>query len=309
MLKNLKISFFYRIVKYLLKINTTASIYYSVILTKYYSHYVKEYPVNIEKLINYIFSKFTIEKSIISGTGVLILMSKNEIIKVPLDIVQKESLNKEFNIYNKLKKSDIHELVDYSLVEKNLYGINYYLMDKLNSINNVNFFEYVSKTLRKNHTKESTKNIEIDSIQIGLKIVKNLINEKQLNIIYSKAIEEEVTVSYMHGDLTPLNIMSKNNMPLLIDLDRFEFRGITEIDKIHYIIEQKAKEKKITSFLLIKNILNKKEKIEELKNINKNLMFIYLLHKIGSEYSEKIDFPDRYYYLLKDTLKEFIIDE
>ena len=227
----------------------------------------------------------------ITGTGVLIIFYKNSIVKYPLGNHSYRTLHNEYNKYFLLKESRLSHLVDYFLEKKD----GYFVMEKLLDI------KYPVQNHKKiclQLSKVNNKNIEL------LKLLENQVFCNALEYIGTESsnfhIEEilillkskKIIKSYsMHGDLTQFNIMkNKDNNTVLIDLDRFSFDGIENIDRIHFAIEYYAKKRKKDFFSIIELVIKD-------KNISIQyfyLLFLYFMYRISVECSKDVKLPLSY---------------
>lgn len=229
---------------------------------------------------------------LITSTGVLIIFLKNKIIKFPMGKHSYLSLEKEYANYLLLKKSNLNSMVDYILENHN----NYYMMELL--LNCKHFLNYTNWI----YSKLSKTNIGDIQLEMLLKndIFTNAllyINEEKDNGLLTEEVlallksKKTVKTYAMHGDLTQYNIMknSKGHI-VLIDLDRFTFNGIENIDRIHFTVEYYAKKRGKDFFIIIEHILKN-------KNISEKyfyFLFLYFIYRIGVEYDKDVDLPAQY---------------
>ena len=231
----------------------------------------------------------TFDRVAITGTGVLIVFYENFIAKYPLGSHSQNALRNEFANYKKLKDSNLSNLVDYSLVEKE----NYYVMDKLNRCDYpINACMSICTLFKKKAqcTLQLIKLLEQKIFKDALSYIKN---KDELNrVVKILQSMNDIKSSTMHGDLTQYNIMlTSSNKVVLIDLDRFNFNGIEKIDRIHFIIEFFAKKRKKDFFEILETLLIT-------KNISKkyfDYLFLYFVYRIGVEYDEEIQLPSTYF--------------
>lgn len=220
----------------------------------------------------------------LTDTGVLILIYSNYVVKIPLGPIPQKDLIKNMNQYNLIKSSSYREHVSYWLEDHGTH----YKMELLLEGNNKpalvrRYFETLSKTGR--GTIMSIKDLS-ELILLGKRKLSDITD---LDLAFDK--EKKYTVSIMHGDLTPKNIMTNiSGVPLLIDLNRFKFKGFEFIDLIHFEVEFESKRlcKNYFDYIILKfDMLKKIFGVEKLK--------IYVLYRIGSEHNNGIK-NERWYY-------------
>ena len=233
------------------------------------------------KLFRFIKLIYLSDTIIVTGTGVLQVFFKNNLIKIPLGSLSFEALNTEYNNYLSLKKSNLRGYVNYSLEKIN----SYYKMEILQPVNDIDIVP-ILKSL------EDEQVIEKCLPNLSLKLLNRW---SKSDFKYSFTFEYSV----MHGDLTPKNIMKNiHNEIVLIDLDRFTFKGIKGIDQLHFLIEKETKEKNISFFDWI------------LDNYNlisdKNLLFIYFIYRINAEHFDNVKLSPTYYMKSCEIYKIFI---
>lgn len=228
----------------------------------------------------------------VTSTGVLILFYRNEVIKIPLGEVSKESLDKNWENYNLLKKSEFNEFTNYELTKTD----NYYKMEKLKNttiedenINEIlNKFSLVNKIVKLDKFK--------NSLFVNLSKIESICN---MTICFPGEIDVKSVV--MHGDLTKNNIMKNSQQNIvLIDLDRFTFQGIEDIDKIHYMVDRESKKMGISFFEYLETKINNCNSKKELKSF-----YIYLLLRICYEHNDLIKLNIKYYQDIKRVIKKF----
>jgi len=240
------------------------------------------------------------ERVSISGTGVLIIVYKEKVIKFPLGVKSKKSLEKEYENYITIKNLS-PSLVDYDLEDKDTY----HEMDKLFNVSHIMpSFRYVYKTLEK---------IKIDKNRIDSNRLFNntllILQKKCKDIVDFEVIKnniKNIETMAMHGDLTQYNIMqTKKGKFVMIDLDRFTLDGFKDLDRVHYVVEYYAKRRDKNFFDILNNVLRDKK----LSLNSYRLLFLYLLYRIDVEYNEEIILPDKYYTNICKTINTFLNHE
>lgn len=221
---------------------------------------------------------------LVSSTGVLILFYKKHVIKIPLGEVSFASMQKNYENYLKLKESTFKQLVDYELIKKD----GYYIMERLSV-----------SALHVDQLQELIRGFEADSTQVKIKDVKKELfsNITHLEDILEMKIKlhQDMTIKScpMHGDLTENNIMkNKDGKVVLIDLDRFTFKGIKGLDFLHYKIDKYSKLQSITFFELLLTD-------EYIKN---ELSYFYLVCRVCQEHKENILLNETYYSKIKNCV-------
>jgi len=241
---------------------------------------------------------------LITGTGVFIIFFKNKIIKFPMGEHSYLSLGREYANYLLLKRSNLNSMVDYVLEDNN----NYYMMELL--LNCKHFLNYtnwiyseLSKTNVGNIQLEILLNNDIftNALSYINKEDNSFLTEEILALLKSK---KTVKTYAMHGDLTQYNIMknSKGHI-VLIDLDRFTFEGIENIDRIHFAVEYYAKKRGKDFFVIIEHILKN-------KNISEKyfyFLFFYFIYRIGVEYDVNVKLPFSYRKKMSKLIELFLV--
>jgi hypothetical protein len=239
----------------------------------------------------------------ITGTGVLMIFYENDIVKYPLGNHSYKALDNEYNNYLLLKESSYSNLVEYFLEKKD----GYFMMDKLFDIMSpvqvhkricFQFIQIKSNTielselLRREVFIRALQHIEIACKDICMDEVRNLL--KRIKII---------EVCAMHGDLTRFNIMqNRQDNTVIIDLDRFDFRGIDKIDRIHFAIEYYAKKRKIDFFKILQKVLDKNLFMHHM-----NILFLYFIYRLGVEYNHDVALPLSYRNDMCKVINRFLI--
>ncbi len=240
----------------------------------------------------------------ITGTGVLIIFYKNSIVKYPLGNHSYKALHNEYNNYLLLKESRLLDLVDYFLEKK--YG--YFVMEKLLDVTypvqeHKKIYLQLSKIKSKNIGLSGLLKNQVFSNALGY--IETECSDFYIEDILSLLKSKKTIKSYpMHGDLTQYNIMkNKEGNIVLIDLDRFSFNGIENIDRIHFAIEYYAKKRK-KDFFSITELMIKD------KNISMQyfyLLFLYFIYRIGVEYNKDVELPLSYRNNMCKVIEIFLI--
>lgn len=224
------------------------------------------------------------ESIILTDTGVLILFYSVCVVKIPLGPIPLKDLKRNMNQYNLIKASERKALVNYWLEDHGTY----FKMQLLLEGNNkrtlaIQYFKTINKepctSLR------SQKDI-YELILLGRQKFID-VTAVQLSIDEDK----KYPMSIMHGDLTSRNIMTDTTGgPLLIDLNRFKFKGFEFIDRVHFEVDFESKKIQKNYFDYI--ILN----FDWLRKIyGSEALKIYVLYRIGSEHNNGIKNEGWYY--------------
>lgn len=246
------------------------------------------------------------ESVTITGTGVLIIFYKNSIVKYPLGNHSYVALHQEYNNYFLLKKSHLSSIVDYFLEKED----EYYVMEKLFDL------KYPVREHKKicfQLSKIKTKNIALSEL-LESKVFSNALeyigfecSNFSIEDILTILKAEKIIKSYpMHGDLTQYNIMkNKKDHIVLIDLDRFSFGGMENIDRIHFVVEYYANKRKIDFFQIIEDIINNKDISEKYFYF----LLLYFIYRVGVEYDNNIILPTEYHSSLCCVIDIFLKKE
>jgi hypothetical protein len=226
----------------------------------------------------------------ISSTGVLILFYEKSVVKIPLGVVSTESLLENWKNYKKIKKSFLNHLVAYKLESHPLY----YKMDRLEqmqvTMNDISFLLSSFSKERRVVNLSALKN----NLFHNLSKLENICNIK---LLFPINLELESVI--MHGDLTQYNIMKNSDGNIvLIDLDRFTFHGILNIDYLHFIVDKGSKEEKISFFKYLNHMYDK----DSFDNVS---LYLYLLYRVNNEYSDTIKLNQKYYDEFITLVKRF----
>lgn len=248
----------------------------------------------------------TFDRVAITGTGVLIIFYKNSIVKYPLGNHSYVALHQEYNNYFLLKKSHLSSIVDYFLEKED----EYYVMEKLFDL------KYPVREHKKicfQLSKIKTKNIALSEL-LESKVFSNALeyigfecSNFSIEDILTILKAEKIIKSYpMHGDLTQYNIMkNKKDHIVLIDLDRFSFGGMENIDRIHFVVEYYANKRKIDFFQIIEDIINNKDISEKYFYF----LLLYFIYRVGVEYDNNIILPTEYHSSLCCVIDIFLKKE
>ena len=240
----------------------------------------------------------------ITGTGVLIIFYKNNIVKYPLGNHSYKALHNEYNNDLLLKESRLLDLVDYFLEKKD----GYFVMEKLLD---VTYPVQEHKKICLQLSKIKSKNIELlellknQAFSNALEYIETECSDFHIEDILSLLKSKKNIKSYpMHGDLTQYNIMkNKEGNTVLIDLDRFDFSGIENIDRVHFAVEYYAKKRGEDFFVIIEHILKN-------KNISEKyfyFLFLFFIYRIGVEYDVNVKLPFSYRNKMSKLIKLFLV--
>ena len=263
--------------------------------------YIDRYFIKFGRILK-ILKEF--ESVSITGTGVLIIFYKNSIVKYPLGEHSYKALHNEYNNYLLLKESRLSYLVDYFLEKKD----GYFVMEKLLDIK---YPVQEHKKICLQLSKIKSKNIVLSEL-LKNQVFSNALEyiETECSNFYLKDIlillkSQKSIKSYpMHGDLTQYNIMkNKEENIVLIDLDRFSFDGIEQIDRIHFAIEYYAKKREKDFFTVIGSLIKD-------KNISMQyfyLLFLSFIYRIGVEYNKDVELPLLYRNNMCKVIEIFLV--
>jgi len=229
----------------------------------------------LQALVGY--SRFSI-----TGTGVLILFYELHIIKIPLGHASEESLEKEFLNYKRIEESEFSHFVNYKM--ENIDG--YYKMDKL--LNKKITYQDINSIIDifSAHECSVPLDIFVSNKMINVKLFK-----EKYNINVKLPLSKSIKSSPMHGDLTETNIMlnSKGNI-VLIDLDRYNSIGISNIDLIHHNVDKVSKNKGISYFEYLESLIFSIDK----NNDEIFYLYLYFLYRISAENRDNIILDESY---------------
>ena len=220
----------------------------------------------------------------LTDTGVIMLFYSTYVVKIPLGPIPLKDLIRNMNQYNLIKASEYKAHVSYWLEDH----CTHFKMEILLEGNNKRalasqYFKTISKAACASI--KSQKDI-YELILLGRQKFID-VTEVQLSIDKDK----KYPMSIMHGDLTPRNIMTNTSgAPLLIDLNRFTFKGFEFIDSIHFEVEFESKKIRKNYFHYI--ILNFDLL---LKIYGSEVLKIYVLYRIGSEHNNGVKNEGWYY--------------
>jgi hypothetical protein len=218
----------------------------------------------------------------LTGTGVLILFYKFHIIKIPLGRGSKESLKKEFLNYKKIKESEFNYFVDYIMENFNTY----YKMERL--LNKKITNQEINSIIASLSAYECSVPLEVF---VKNKIINVKLFKEKYNINLKLPLNKLVRSSPMHGDLTKTNIMlNRKGNVVLIDLDRYNSVGISEIDLIHYNVDKESKHKGISYFKYLESLIFSIDK----NNYEIFYLYLYFLYRISAENREDITLDESY---------------
>lgn len=217
----------------------------------------------------------------LTGTGVLLLIGLDSVVKVPLGEAASHSLEQNFQNYKLLKNTSLSHYVAYSLeLFKGCYR-----MDLLSSASaTAGEVKSIIEDLRSfSEAKELSSEFVAGKCAQGAYVLKRFTGEEV-------AIPSDISLhsSVMHGDLTEGNIMkgAKNNN-VLIDLDRFDFCGIDGIDELHFKVTQDSVRRKCSFFESLGDMIAYEDR--------RGLLTVYLLHRIAVEHVEGVVLGRGYY--------------
>ncbi|WP_193051186.1 hypothetical protein [Pseudoalteromonas undina] len=235
------------------------------------------------------------KKVAISGTGCLMVFTKEYLYKFPLGNTTAKALKIEYDNYKKIKKTSLSNFVDYYLGQELLSEEIFYKMSILKTLSYSDTSiakNIIIKSLSENGNFGKASIFSKENHLLGYEVILKYCNNAQrleLSDIKGWLNGIEYCTSYIHGDLTPLNIM-KNNGVVFIDLDRFDFAGFNFFDKIHYHIEYEAKMKGLNSYDFI--ALNFELLLSE---YSKQELLSYLFFRTGAEKRSDVSLHPSYY--------------
>jgi len=216
-----------------------------------FHHYVDSCVVNRLEIITHLDNLgITYCKLQLTGTGVLQIYSENRVYMVGCGKHSINSLNENYNNYMLLQHSSLKDLVDYELLKGDFDGGVYYSMERLNFITDkLPSLQHIIKLLSKKSEMHKLNLKKYDDIAVKLNLLPLLevLKKKDFNLSYGLT----------HGDLTPDNIMQKNDGKIvLIDLDRLETFNFQFIDELHFYVEYYSSLEDQNWFSILESYLN-----------------------------------------------------
>lgn len=217
----------------------------------------------------------------VTGTGVLLLIGPDSVVKIPLGEAASHSLKQNFQNYNVLKSTSLSHYVAYSLE----FFKGCYRMDLLSNVKvTPGEVKSIIEDLRSfSETKPLSSEFVASKCAQGVDVLKRFTGEE---VTVSGDIS--LRSSVMHGDLTEGNIMKgAENNNVLIDLDRFDFFGIDGIDELHFKVTQDSVRRKCSFFESLSDMIAHEQP--------RGLLTVYLLHRIAVEHVEGVVLDHGYY--------------
>ena len=217
----------------------------------------------------------------VTGTGVLLLIGPDSVVKIPLGEAASHSLKQNFQNYNVLKSTSLSRYVAYSLE----FFKGCYRMDLLSNVKvTPGEVKSIIEDLRSfSETKPLSSEFVASKCAQGVDVLKRFTGEE---VTVSGDIS--LRSSVMHGDLTEGNIMKgAENNNVLIDLDRFDFFGIDGIDELHFKVTQDSVRRKCSFFESLSDMIAHEQP--------RGLLTVYLLHRIAVEHVEGVVLDHGYY--------------
>jgi hypothetical protein len=235
------------------------------------------------------------ERIFLSGTGVLIIVSQSKIYMIPTGPHNARSLDRSYRNHGRCQPI-LSELGDYLFIrEVSNLGVTYYCQERLFPLRG-NAQDVMALCVEKMQVptgrcsilglEEQRKGIE----QLCMRLP-SFESKQFLRALIDRYKIISLETVYIHGDLTPSNIMvnAKGN-PVLIDLDRMTMHGFSFIDIIHFDISLKAKAEKLDSYIVLNDFIKRKIGREGIE-----FYLAYLLFRVGVECREGILLPLEYY--------------
>ncbi len=237
----------------------------------------------------------------LTATGVLQVYSVNDVYMIPFGKLSRESLSKNYSNWLIIKSSAYFELVDYKLDRIKTGTILYYRIDRMNSLSKPyrkQAFTKIKTTLKSKKRAAFLPYIYTDNA-INKLNKHCLINFKELlaPLLENK---KQAYIGAIHGDLTAQNILIKNNgKVVLIDLDRFTMKAPQFIDELHFFVNLRSSEDRISWLIILPKMLRE-------NNWGKEEIIGYFLYRINSEIREDVH-PTKNYLKLVSTSARAII--
>ncbi len=240
----------------------------------------------------------------LTSTGVLLYLTNDVVYQISCGKHSQSALNKNFESYTYLKKSNYSCVVDYLLVQHGLQNIIYYRVERLFPVSDVRrSAKTLFETLEGNFTQDQFANLNLDSAYNFLKKYCELTDDELKKL---RPVQEKGYVGPMHGDFHSQNIMqTKNGHPVLIDLDRFLMSGSQVIDRIHFNITQYESRQKYWVKLLI-GLIGAKQKSKS--NFSTNSYLAYFCFRVSAEISSQVK-PQQVYINRLKFLSKRLVDK
>ena len=200
-----------------------------------------------------------IQSTFLTGTGVLQLRFSKKIFLVPCGFFSQESLLKNFSNYRLIKRSGLSGLVDYELNKVEIGECVYYVCDILYKVDSAKLstaYNQITKQIDfsedciEAETGQLSKNNEF-IYEYKEKMKLYFIVEKTLSDLAKLIVDKKYRIGFMHGDLTPDNIMEKNGKFILIDLDRVSFEGWPDFDRLHFKVQYFSELRQLSWFKIL----------------------------------------------------------
>lgn len=217
----------------------------------------------------------------LTGTGVLLLFSNDSVVKVPLSRVADAALERNFDCYRMLSNSGLSQFVSYRLESAS----GYYRMDRLWPVSDpakavasvIEAFEALTPFVR------MPAQVLEEKCAAGVSVLQRFTG-MGLEVPASVVVH----TCAMHGDLTEHNVMADAaGRVVLIDLDRFDFSGISGIDLIHFEVNRDSIEKRCSFTDCLPGFVT--------RGYDRDALIVYLLYRLGVEHDDEVRLPDSYY--------------
>lgn len=253
----------------------------------------------------------------VSGTGCIVVIANDYIYLIPGGRLSKSGLRNSYKNWERIRKSALKKYADYNIEFLEVCGVHVYKVDRLYSSSVPLPYEKLYH-LNKDFSQCPMPNGE-ESLDSPFDFVHSAVEKikKYCDLDFSFAINKDfvalinATPCAMHGDLTPSNVMLDECGDLkIIDLDRFVFNGVSSLDFLHYLVEERASfEKKPWTELLL--IIFKNGSLSSsglVDNPGLELVVVYYLYRVDQEIRE-LQYPYTSYIKKISVLGEKLLAE
>ena len=264
------------------------------------SSYVDPLSLKHIRHIRKVFLSEGVEHVKLSGTGIFLGFSKNKVYYVPFGESPAEQLTKGFDNYLALRASTLYQLVDYEVIKNEMSDFCFYIADKLTNLSGRILDDEAIKII------DTLRNVKIKSkldrsfLIAGEQVINAVISPRSrlywLENLQQIANEEHQFCA-SHGDLTQFNIMRNSASTVIIDLDRFTFKGFSWFDETHYQLERYVKASQIDWLRFILKIVESQYSVlpffkrsdgrVDLKKVD-----LYFIQRMMYEYRSRCEMPE-----------------
>jgi hypothetical protein len=250
----------------------------------------------LANLINKLIKDEKAQRIFLSGTGILMILSRERVFMIPTGSHNAASLERSYKNHKEFG-AVLGELSDYQFIrEISNTGLIYYRQERLYPLNNDDMKKIIDQCLKKLQilTGECSM-LGLEEQKKGIDVLTERLTNPRPRHLLRKLIERYQIIHhetvYSHGDLTPSNIMKNaKGKPVLIDLDRMTMHNFSFIDKIHFDLAVKSEESKLSPY----TVLNELAKNQS-SQVRIDSFFSYLLFRVGVEHREGVCLPTEYY--------------